>query len=235
VSTPLEDYAIIGDCETVALVSRRGSIDWLCWPRFDSGACFAALLGTSEHGRWLLEAVDADAQTTRQYRPNTLILETTIVTREGTVTVIDFMPLRGRNSDVVRLVRGDRGKVEMRTELVLRFDYGHTVPWVSKLPDGTFRAVLTPADFDASLQMDVHHGCRVLELISLDPPVWRRDPANGQLVTLATITSSDNPYPGPAACAYDPASSTGVLMTRRPSMGRPAGWAWMIYRTGLRP
>jgi len=144
VSTPLEDYAIIGDCETVALVSRRGSIDWLCWPRFDSGACFAALLGTSEHGRWLLEAVDADAQTTRQYRPNTLILETTIVTREGTVTVIDFMPLRGRNSDVVRLVRGDRGKVEMRTELVLRFDYGHTVPWVSKLPDGTFRAIAGP-------------------------------------------------------------------------------------------
>ena len=143
-STPLEDYAIIGDCETVALVSRRGSIDWLCWPRFDSGACFAALLGTSEHGRWLLEAVDADAQTTRQYRPNTLILETTIVTREGTVTVIDFMPLRGRNSDIVRLVRGDRGKVEMRTELVLRFDYGHTVPWVSKLPDGTFRAIAGP-------------------------------------------------------------------------------------------
>ena len=143
-STPLEDYAIIGDCETVALVSRRGSIDWLCWPRFDSGACFAALLGTSEHGRWLLEAVDADAQTSRQYRPNTLILETTIVTREGTVTVIDFMPLRGRNSDVVRLVRGDRGKVEMRTELVLRFDYGHTVPWVSKLPDGTFRAIAGP-------------------------------------------------------------------------------------------
>ena len=126
-STPLEDYAIIGDCETVALVSRRGSIDWLCWPRFDSGACFAALLGTSEHGRWLVEAVDADAQITRRYRPNTLILETTIATRDGAATVIDFMPLRGRNSDIVRLIRGDRGKVEMRTELVLRFDYGRTV------------------------------------------------------------------------------------------------------------
>ena len=143
-STPLEDYAIIGDCETVALVSRRGSIDWLCWPRFDSGACFAALLGTAEHGRWLVEAVDADAQVTRRYRPNTLILETTIETRSGTVTVIDFMPLRGRNSDVVRLVRGDRGKVEMRTELVLRFDYGSTVPWVSRLPDGTLRAIAGP-------------------------------------------------------------------------------------------
>ena len=144
VSTPLEDYAIIGDCETVALVSRGGSIDWLCWPRFDSGACFAALLGTSEHGRWLLEAVDTDARITRRYRPNTLILETTIDTRDGAATVIDFMPLRGRNSDVVRLVRGDRGKVAMRTELVLRFDYGLTVPWVSRLPDGTFRAIAGP-------------------------------------------------------------------------------------------
>ena len=143
-STPLEDYAIIGDCETVALVSRRGSIDWLCWPRFDSGACFAGLLGTAEHGRWLVEAVDADAQVTRRYRPNTLILETTIETRSGTAIVIDFMPLRGRNSDVVRLVRGDRGRVEMRTELVLRFDYGSTVPWVSRLPDGTLRAIAGP-------------------------------------------------------------------------------------------
>jgi GH15 family glucan-1,4-alpha-glucosidase len=144
VSTPLEDYAIIGDCETVALVSRGGSIDWLCWPRFDSGACFAALLGTSEHGRWLVAAVDDGAEITRRYRPNTLILETTFATRDGTATVIDFMPLRGRNSDIVRLVRGDRGKVAMRTELVLRFDYGSTVPWVTKLPDGTFRAIAGP-------------------------------------------------------------------------------------------
>jgi GH15 family glucan-1,4-alpha-glucosidase len=144
VSTPLEDYAIIGDCETAALVSRAGSIDWLCWPRFDSGACFAALLGTPEHGRWLLEAVDDRPRITRRYRTNTLILETTIDTSDGAVTVIDFMPLRGRNSDIVRLVRGDRGRVSMRTELVLRFDYGRTVPWVTRLPDGTFRAIAGP-------------------------------------------------------------------------------------------
>ena len=143
-STPLEDYAIIGDCETAALVSRAGSIDWLCWPRFDSGACFAALLGTPEHGRWLLEAVDDRPRITRRYRTNTLILETTIDTSDGAVTVIDFMPLRGRNSDIVRLVRGDRGRVSMRTELVLRFDYGRTVPWVTRLPDGTFRAIAGP-------------------------------------------------------------------------------------------
>jgi GH15 family glucan-1,4-alpha-glucosidase len=144
VSTPLEDYALIGDCETAALVSRSGSIDWLCWPRFDSGACFAALLGTPDHGRWLIEATDPSARISRRYRPNTLILETTIETSEGVATVVDFMPPRGKNSDIVRLVRGDRGRVAMRTELILRFDYGRTVPWVSRLPDGTFRAIAGP-------------------------------------------------------------------------------------------
>jgi GH15 family glucan-1,4-alpha-glucosidase len=144
VSTALEDYALIGDCETAALVSRAGSIDWLCWPRFDSAACFAALLGTPEHGRWLIEATDPDARVSRRYRGDTLILETGIETAGGTVTVIDFMPPRGDNSDIVRLVRGDRGQVQMRTELILRFDYGNTVPWVTRLPDGTMRAIAGP-------------------------------------------------------------------------------------------
>src|SRR4051812_18563964 len=130
-STPLEDYAVIGDCETAALVSRAGSIDWLCWPRFDSAACFAALLGTPEHGRWLIAAADPAASITRSYREHTLVLETRIETSTGAVTVIDFMPPRGRNSDVVRLVRGDRGSVRMRSELILRFDYGRTIPWVT--------------------------------------------------------------------------------------------------------
>jgi GH15 family glucan-1,4-alpha-glucosidase len=144
VSTPLEDYALIGDCETAALVSRGGSIDWLCWPRFDSAACFAALLGTPEHGRWLIEAADPDARISRRYRGHTLILETRIETAGGVVTVIDFMPPRGRNSDIVRLVRGDSGVVRMRTELILRFDYGLTIPWVTRLPDGTIRAIAGP-------------------------------------------------------------------------------------------
>jgi GH15 family glucan-1,4-alpha-glucosidase len=143
-STPLEDYALIGDCETAALVSRQGSIDWLCWPRFDSGACFAALLGNREHGRWLIEAADPDARVTRRYRENTLILETRIDTSDGAITVVDFMPPRGRNSDIVRLVRGERGRVRMRTELVLRFDYGRSIPWVDHLRDGTFRAIAGP-------------------------------------------------------------------------------------------
>lgn len=143
-STPLEDYALIGDCETAALVSRAGSIDWLCWPRFDSGACFAALLGGPEHGRWLIDAVDRPVRRRRAYRRDTLILETSIDTASGRATVVDFMPPRGTNSDVVRLVRGDSGVVRMRTELVLRFDYGRTVPWVTHLEDGTLRAIAGP-------------------------------------------------------------------------------------------
>src|SRR3954452_8801030 len=114
-STPLEDYALIGDCETAALVSRGGSLDWLCWPRFDSSACFAALLGGPEHGRWLIEPVDPATRTTRRYRESTLILETRIETASGAVTLIDFMPPRGNNSDIVRLVRGEQGRVRMRT------------------------------------------------------------------------------------------------------------------------
>jgi len=144
VSTPLEQYALIGDCETAALVSRDGSIDWLCWPRFDSGACFAALLGGPPHGRWLLAPTEPGTRTTRRYRGNTLILETWMETSAGAVTVVDFMPPRGRNSDVVRLVRGERGRTRMRTELVLRFDYGRTVPWVTRLADGAFRAIAGP-------------------------------------------------------------------------------------------
>jgi GH15 family glucan-1,4-alpha-glucosidase len=148
-STPLEDYALIGDCETAALVSRGGSIDWLCWPRFDSPACFAALLGTPDHGRWLIAPAGVATTITRQYRLNTLILETTFSTPEGSVTVVDFMPPRGGhpdadNSDIVRIVCGVSGRVTMRTELVLRFDYGQAVPWVTRLPDGTFRAIAGP-------------------------------------------------------------------------------------------
>ena len=143
-SIRIEDYALIGDCETAALVSLAGSIDWLCWPRFDSAACFAALLGGPEHGRWVIEAANQRARMTRQYRGNTLILETRIETADGVVFLIDFMPPRGRNSDIVRLVRGESGRVKMRMELVLRFDYGRTVPWVTRMDDGALRAIAGP-------------------------------------------------------------------------------------------
>jgi GH15 family glucan-1,4-alpha-glucosidase len=139
----IEDYGLIGDCETAALVGRDGSIDWLCWPRFDSAACFAALLGTPEHGRWLLAPADPSGTVVRRYVEDSLILETTFATAEGEVTVVDFMPLRvdGEDdhdiSDLVRLVIGKRGRVQMKMELILRFDYGRTVPWVEKLGDGS--------------------------------------------------------------------------------------------------
>jgi GH15 family glucan-1,4-alpha-glucosidase len=143
-SRKIEDYALIGDCETAALVARDGSIDWLCWPRFDGGACFAALLGGPEHGRWLIAPADAEADITRRYRDDTLILETDFATGGGAVTLVDFMPPRGKASDVVRLVIGKRGRVVMRTELVLRFDYGALVPWVTRMDDGTLRAIAGP-------------------------------------------------------------------------------------------
>jgi GH15 family glucan-1,4-alpha-glucosidase len=133
----IEDYALIGDCETAALVGRNGSIDWLCWPRFDSSACFAALLGTAEHGRWTVEPVAASSRVARRYRPDTLILEIDFETPSGAVTLVDFMPLRGEASDLVRLVIGRRGSVAMKTELVIRFDYGTAVPWVTRLADGS--------------------------------------------------------------------------------------------------
>ena len=140
----IEDYALIGDCETAALVGRNGSIDWLCWPRFDSAACFAALLGTPEHGRWLVTPKDERARVTRKYRGDTLILETTFETDTGTVVLTDFMPMRGTNSDLVRIVRGVRGVVEMTTELIFRFSYGSIVPWVSRLDDGSLRVIAGP-------------------------------------------------------------------------------------------
>jgi GH15 family glucan-1,4-alpha-glucosidase len=129
--TGIEEYALIGDLQTAALVSRGGSIDWCCFPRFDSGACFAALLGGPEHGRWLV-APEQSGDVTRRYRSDTLILETVFETVEGSVRVIDFMPPRGRVPDIVRIVEGLDGRVAMRSELVIRFDYGRILPWVRR-------------------------------------------------------------------------------------------------------
>jgi GH15 family glucan-1,4-alpha-glucosidase len=139
----LEDYALIGDCETAALVGKNGSIDWLCWPDFSSSACFASLVGTEENGYWKISPVGRGWKSKRAYRGQSLILETTFESRHGAVRVIDFMPARQRNSDIVRLIEGVRGKVEMRMELALRFDYGRTVPWVTGTKDG-IRAVAGP-------------------------------------------------------------------------------------------
>jgi GH15 family glucan-1,4-alpha-glucosidase len=132
----IEDYALLGDCETGALVGRNGSIDWLCFPRFDSHACFAALLGTPEHGRWLLAPAAPVTSVRRWYRGETAVLETEFTTADGIVSVIDFMPIRSGLPDLARLVIGRRGRVAMRMELVIRFDYGSVVPWVRRIPNG---------------------------------------------------------------------------------------------------
>jgi GH15 family glucan-1,4-alpha-glucosidase len=140
---PIEDYAVIGDTQSAAMVGRNGSVDWLCLPRFDSGAVFAALLGTEQHGRWLLAPASEVRATRRRYRGETMVLETEFDTDEGTVRLIDFMPPRGEAPDVVRIVEGVRGRVPMRMDLRLRFDYGHIVPWVRRV-DGDLVAVAGP-------------------------------------------------------------------------------------------
>ena len=135
----IEDYALIGDCLTAALVSRDGSIDWLCWPSFDSDACFAALLGTSDHGRWLIAPCDAVQETKRRYRGETLILETTFQTATGTVTLIDFMPPRGTASDIVRIVRGDDGANGPTQSSVLSPQSSHCVARYFAIVSGVAR------------------------------------------------------------------------------------------------
>ncbi len=141
---PIEDYALLGDLQTAALVGRDGSVDWLCLPRFDSGACFAALLGDERNGRWLLAPTDEGARATRRYLDDTLVLETMWETDAGTVRVLDFMPPRGEAPDVVRIIEGVSGRVELRTELVIRLDYGRVVPWVRRLDGDTLLAIAGP-------------------------------------------------------------------------------------------
>ena len=143
-SKRIEDYALIGNRTTAGLVGSDGSIDWLGFPRFDSAACFAALLGSRQHGRWLIAPKSDTIRVRRQYRPGTLILETEFETPEGVVVLTDCMGHRGRLGDVLRLVRGRRGSVRMWMELTIRFGYGAVIPWVTRLPDGRLRAVAGP-------------------------------------------------------------------------------------------
>ena len=181
-SSRIEDYALIGDCETAALVSKDGSIDWLCWPRFDSGACFAALLGDANNGRWRIApaaaGAEANARIRRRYRRDTLILETEFTTTDGSgvVVLIDFMPLRGgrAGSHLVRLVVGKRGTVPMRTELIVRFGYGGWVPWVTRSETGDLLAIAGPDMLHLRTPVELR-GERLITVkmsaLSIDSPV----------------------------------------------------------------
>jgi len=165
----IEDYALIGDCETAGLVGRNGSIDWLCWPRFDSGAVFAALLGNEDNGYWKIAATSPGARVARRYRENTLILETDIETEGGSATLIEFMPMRREGSShLVRIVRGRTGRLAMRTELTIRFDYGSIIPWVTREGDRGLQAVAGPDKVvlrsDVPLRPDGFKHLRILRL-----------------------------------------------------------------------
>jgi GH15 family glucan-1,4-alpha-glucosidase len=151
----IEDYALIGDCETAALVGRDGSVDWLCVPRFDSGACFAALLGTPENGRWRIAPAGEIREVRRQYRDSTLILETTFVTAEGEVTLVDFMSARRDDPELIRIVVGKRGAVPMHMELIMRYEYGAVLPWVRKTPEG-LEAIAGPDSLYLLTPAEVH-------------------------------------------------------------------------------
>ena len=203
-STRIEDYALIGDCESAALVGADGSIDWLCWPRFDSDACFAALLGTPEHGRFKIAPQGKITHTSRRYLPDTLILETRFETDEGAVTLVDFMPVRGKNPDCVRIVIGERGRVTMCVELVLRFGYGAIVPWVRKLGDGTLRAIAGP------------------DMVVLRTPVHLR---GENLTTVGEFTVGEGDRV-PFVLSYGPSHLDvpgGSRRTRRSPTQRPSG------------
>ncbi len=199
-SSRIEDYALIGNLRTAALVDRTGSIDWLCLPRFDSGACLGALLGTNENGRWLLAPQGGVKQVRRKYRDDTLILETEFETESGVATVIDFMPIaeRAEQIDLIRIVKGIRGQVPMRTELILRFDYGHTIPWVRKRDYGisavsgpnaiAFRTAVPLASKDFTTVGEFTIGEGQSETFRLTGyPSHEKEPGDGDPLRLLTV------------------------------------------------
>ncbi len=224
----IEDYALLGDLHTAALVGRSGSIDWLCFPRFDSGSCFAALLGSTENGHWALAPVDGVA-TARRYRADSLILESEWQTPTGRVRVIDFMPQRTEMPDLVRIVEGLDGQVEMQTELVMRFDYGGVIPWVRRVDDETLFAVggpdaltlRTPVDLEPegmthTAAFTVHAGDRVPFVLTWSPshhkPAQRVDAERALVETEAFWRTwlADCSYDGP----YGEAVRTSLVVLK---------------------
>jgi GH15 family glucan-1,4-alpha-glucosidase len=234
---PIESYAIIGDCETAALVGLDGSIDWLCWPNFSSDACFARLLGTEDNGRWLLAPAQKAEKTTRKYRDHTLILETTFETPDFAVMLIDYMPIRDANSDIVRIVKGIRGSAPMKMEMSLRFNYGATVPWVTRRHGGiraiagpdlvAFRtaAPLTGKGLSTVSEFTVKAGESVDFVMSYGPShlnMPRAIDVNKSLQETQEFWekwASDNSYQGPYQDAVDRSLITLKALTYRPTGG----------------
>jgi GH15 family glucan-1,4-alpha-glucosidase len=234
---PIESYAVIGDCETAALVGLDGSIDWLCWPDFSSPACFARLLGSEENGRWLLAPAEEVETTTRKYREHTLILETTFEAADFAVKVIDFMPIRGTNSDIVRIVKGIRGSAPMKMEMYVRFDYGATVPWVTRTEDGLqavagpdlvvlrTRAPLAGEDLRTVSEFTVQEGETVDFVLTYGrsylhaPRVIDVSKALGQTQNFWEQWAGDCVYKGPYQDAVERSLITLKALTYRPTGG----------------
>ena len=233
----IEDYCMIGDCETAALVSREGSIDWLCWPNFSSGACFAALLGTRDHGYWKIAPVGKVKARRRQYEAHTLVAETTFETRDGEVCLVDFMPPRAEHSHVVRIVRGVRGKVAMRMDLTIRFDYGRTIPWVTSTDHelhaiaGSDMLVLradtplrgegmsTRGDFTVRAGETLSFTMTSLSSLEKVPPAQLAERALRETQSFWREWNEKNKYQGPYAEAVERSLMTLKAMTYRPSGG----------------
>jgi GH15 family glucan-1,4-alpha-glucosidase len=233
----IEDYCMIGDCETAGLVSREGSIDWLCWPTFSSAACFAALLGTRDHGFWQIAPKGKVKAIRRQYVGHTLIVETTFETREGEVCLIDFMPPREKHSHVVRMVRGIRGRVAMQMDLAIRFDYGRTTPWVTSTDDGiraiagmdmiTLRTkaklrgegMTTRSDFTVRKGQTVTFTLTGSSSLEKAPPELSVDKAYAEAERFWTKWSKRNAYSGPYKEAVERSLITLKAMTYKPSGG----------------
>ncbi|MQA08660.1 MAG: glycoside hydrolase family 15 protein [Pseudonocardiaceae bacterium] len=194
-SRPLEDYALIGDTHTAALVSDDCSIDWLCFPRFDSGACFAALLGDRSHGHWSLAPRDRFRTAERAYRTDSLVLETVLETDEGTVRVIDCMPVRDNRPDVVRRVQGERGRVTMRSEFCPRFDYGYITPWIRK-KGRRLNAIAGPDDLTL-------HSAVVFDITDPDHPVAEFSVGAGEAVDFLLTWSTPQHEPSDGLDAGD--------------------------------
>jgi GH15 family glucan-1,4-alpha-glucosidase len=235
----IEDYALIGDCETAALICRDGSLDWLCWPNFSSGACFAALLGTADNGYFKIKPAESETIIGDEwrYKPHTLIVEKVWKTANGEVLVSDFMPPRGKHSDVVRIVRGIHGNVKMRMDLVIRFDYGRTIPWVERV-DHHMRAIagpeLTVLRTEAPLRgegmstvsdFDIHAGESVCFVLSYgsslgeDPEKFDAYDAYRDTEAFWTDWAARNTHRGPFAESVERSLITLKALTYRPTGG----------------
>jgi GH15 family glucan-1,4-alpha-glucosidase len=233
----IEDYCLIGDLETAALVSSEGSIDWLCWPNFSSGACFAALLGTRDHGFWQIAPAGKVKAIRRQYEAHSLIVETTFETKDGEVCLIDFMPPREKHSHIVRMVRGIRGKVAMQMDLAIRFDYGRTIPWVTTT-DHELRAIAgddmatlrttvpligegmtTRSEFTVRKGQTVSFTLTNSSSLDKPPAVLSVEKAFARTQRFWKQWSKKNNYAGPYAEAVERSLMTLKAMTYKPSGG----------------